>query len=246
MSAVVARPVAPRAARAAAARRSSTCSSRSSASAAFLYPFWFPAESVPNLAHSGDAPLWAGIIGALALTALALELRRGTMTGMTVAVLGVLAATGGLLRLVSLPLGGNGIFFVVILVGVAFGPRFGLLLGMCAMAVSAVITGGIGPWLPFQMLGTGAMGATAGWLGRATVHLRPRDRGGRRRRVRVVLGLPLRGDAEPVVLAVPARRRRALVDPGIEHRRRRCTTTGRSTSRRPTPGTRRPRSPTPC
>ena len=28
--------------------------------AAFLYPFWFPAESVPNLAHSGDAPLWAG------------------------------------------------------------------------------------------------------------------------------------------------------------------------------------------
>jgi energy-coupling factor transport system substrate-specific component len=142
--------------------------------AAFLYPFWFPAESVPNLAHSGDAPLWAGVIGALALTALALELRRGTMTGMTVAVLGVLAATGGLLRLVSLPLGGNGIFFVVILVGVAFGPRFGLLLGMCAMAVSAVITGGIGPWLPFQMLGTGAMGATAGWLGRATTHLRPR------------------------------------------------------------------------
>jgi energy-coupling factor transport system substrate-specific component len=142
--------------------------------AAFLYPFWFPAASVPNLAHSGDAPLWAGIIGALALTALALELRRGTMTGMTVAVLGVLAATGGLLRLVSLPLGGNGIFFVVILVGVAFGPRFGLLLGMSAMAVSAVITGGIGPWLPFQMLGTGAMGASAGALGLATVRLRPR------------------------------------------------------------------------
>ena len=95
----------------------------------------------------------------------------------------------------------------MILVGVAFGPRFGLLLGMCAMAVSAVITGGIGPWLPFQMLGTGAMGATAGWLGRATVHLRPRDRGGGRGRVRVVLGLPLRGDPQPVVLAVPARRR---------------------------------------
>jgi energy-coupling factor transport system substrate-specific component len=142
--------------------------------AAFLYPFWFPAESVPNLAHSGDAPLWAGAIGALALTALALELRRGTMSGATVAVLGVLAATGGLLRLVSLPLGGNGIFFVVILVGVAFGPRFGLLLGMCAMAVSAVITGGIGPWLPFQMLGAGAMGASAGGLGRVTVRLRPR------------------------------------------------------------------------
>ena len=48
------------------------------------------------------------------------------------------------------------------LAGAAFGPRFGLLLGICAMAVSAVITGGIGPWLPFQMLGLGAMGAGAG------------------------------------------------------------------------------------
>jgi energy-coupling factor transport system substrate-specific component len=142
--------------------------------AAFLYPFWFPAESLPNTAHSGDAPLVAGVVGALALTALALELRRGTMTGMTVAVLGVLAATAGLLRLVALPLGGNGIYFVVILVGVAFGPRFGLLLGMSAMAVSAVITGGIGPWLPFQMLALGAMGATAGLLGHVTVRTPPR------------------------------------------------------------------------
>ena len=93
------------------------------------------------------------------VAAVALEVRQGTMTGTTVALLGVLSAIAGLLRLLGLPGGGNGIYFLVILAGVAFGPRFGLLLGLLAMAVSAVVTGGIGPWLPFQMLGLGWMGA---------------------------------------------------------------------------------------
>ena len=68
----------------------------------------------------------------------------------------------GLLRLIDLPGGGSGIFFLVVLAGAAFGPRFGLLLGLCAMAVSAIVTGGIGPWLPFQMLALGWMGGGAG------------------------------------------------------------------------------------
>jgi energy-coupling factor transport system substrate-specific component len=84
------------------------------------------------------------------------------MNGATVAILGVLSAASGLLRLVDLPGNNAGIFFIVVLAGAAFGPRFGLLLGICGMAVSAVVTGGIGPWLPFQMLALGAMGAGAG------------------------------------------------------------------------------------
>jgi len=141
--------------------------------AAFLYPFWLPHTALPNDAHSGDAPLVAALVGALVLVALGLEVRRGTMNGATVALLGVLAASAGLLRLLALPGGGNGIFFLVVLAGAAFGPRFGLLLGLCAMAVSALITGGIGPWLPFQMLGLGWMGASAGFVGQVTRHLRP-------------------------------------------------------------------------
>ena len=58
--------------------------------------------------------------------------------------------------------------------GAAFGPRFGLLLGLCSMAVSALITGGLGPWLPFQMLALGWMGGAAGVLGLVTARLRPR------------------------------------------------------------------------
>ena len=140
---------------------------------AFLYPFWLPRDAIPSNAHAGDAPLVAAAIGVLVVVAVTLELRRGTMNGATVAVLGVLSATAGLLRLVDLPGGGSGIFFLVVLAGAAFGPRFGMLLGLCAMATSAVVTGGIGPWLPFQMLTLGWMGGTAGLAGRATRHLPP-------------------------------------------------------------------------
>ncbi|MGZ4690416.1 MAG: ECF transporter S component [Acidimicrobiia bacterium] len=141
---------------------------------AFLYPFWLPSTSLPNTAHAGDAPLVAAIVGLLVVGAIALEVRRGTMNGATVALLGVLAAVAGLLRLLGLPGGGNGIFFLIVLAGAAFGARFGMLLGLCAMAVSAVITGGIGPWLPFQMLALAWMGGLAGLLGNLTARLHPK------------------------------------------------------------------------
>lgn len=140
---------------------------------AFLYPFWLPGDALPDQAHSGDAPLVAALVGALVVGAVTLEVRRGTMNGSTVALLGVLSAAGGLLRLLDLPGGGSGIFFLIVLAGAAFGPRFGLLLGLCSMAISAVITGGIGPWLPFQMLALGWMGAGAGLVGRVTRQLQP-------------------------------------------------------------------------
>jgi energy-coupling factor transport system substrate-specific component len=139
--------------------------------AAFLYPFWLPSSALADQAHSGDAPLVAALVGAMVVGAVVLEVRRGTMNGATVALLGVLSASAGLLRLVDLPGGGSGIFFLVVLAGAAFGPRFGLLLGICAMTVSAVVTGGIGPWLPFQMLALGWMGGGAGMLGRLTARM---------------------------------------------------------------------------
>jgi energy-coupling factor transport system substrate-specific component len=134
--------------------------------AAFGWPFLLPADAAPATAHSADAPLVAAAVAGLVVTAIALEVRQGRMNGATVALLGVLAATGGLLRLLALPGGGSGIFFLIVIAGAAFGARFGLLLGILAMATSSVITGGIGPWLPFQMLALGFMGAGAGALRR--------------------------------------------------------------------------------
>jgi len=139
---------------------------------AFLYPFWLPSgRGLSNNDHAGDAPMIAALVGLLAVAIVMLELRRGTMTGTTVAVLGVLSASAGMLKLLDLPGGGSGIFFLVILAGAAFGPRFGFLLGFTSFVVGAVVTGGIGPWLPFQMLALGWLGAGAGLVGLATRRL---------------------------------------------------------------------------
>jgi energy-coupling factor transport system substrate-specific component len=141
--------------------------------AAFVYPFWLPADGGTTTAHSTDAPLVAAVIGLLVVATLALEVRRGTMNGATVALLAVLATLTGMLRLLDLPGGGSGLFFLAILAGVAFGARFGALLGLAAMATSALLTGGVGPWLPFQMLGLAWMAGGAGLLGRVTRRLPP-------------------------------------------------------------------------
>src|SRR5690606_26029975 len=50
--------------------------------------------------------------------------------------------------------------------GYAYGAEFGFLMGALTLFVSAIITGGLGPWLPYQMLGAGWVGMTAGWLPR--------------------------------------------------------------------------------
>ncbi len=142
--------------------------------AAFLYPFWLPSEALPSSAHSTDAPLVSAAIGLVVVAGILLEARRGTMNGATIAFLGILSSVAGLLRLVDLPGGGSGMFFFVILASAAYGPRFGLLLGMVSMATSASLTGGIGPWLPYQMLAQGLMGVSTGALGLLTRKLPPR------------------------------------------------------------------------
>ena len=102
------------------------------------------------------------------------------MHGATVAVLGVLSAFAGLASPARPPRATTpACSSSSCSGGAAFGARFGLLLGMCTMAVSAFITGGIGPWLPFQMLALGWMGAGAGLLSRRD----PRPRRARRGRV---------------------------------------------------------------
>jgi energy-coupling factor transport system substrate-specific component len=56
------------------------------------------------------------------------------------------------------------IWFVIILGGRALGPGFGFSLGALSLAASALITGGVGPWLPFQMIAAAWVGLGAGLL----------------------------------------------------------------------------------
>ena len=58
------------------------------------------------------------------------------------------------------------VFFLLILAGRVFGPAFGFVLGCTSLFASALMTGGVGPWLPFQMLVSAWIGMGAGFLPR--------------------------------------------------------------------------------
>jgi len=139
---------------------------------AFLYPFFMPTVSPAplDMAHSQDAPLMTVTLVGLALIALLIELQGQSISAKTVALLGVLIAITSVLRFIEtampMPGGFSPIFAPIILAGYVFGARFGFLMGAFTLLVSGLVTGGVGPWLPYQMFTAGWAGLTAGWLAR--------------------------------------------------------------------------------
>jgi energy-coupling factor transport system substrate-specific component len=136
--------------------------------AAFLWPFVLPAAIGGEQAHDLDAPwilvaLLAGI-GSL----LFVELGRGGMGPKSVALIGVLGAAMVALRLPGFLAGFSAMFIVVLVAGNAFGPTFGFVLGSVGMFASGLFVGGLGPWLPFQMVAVGWVGMGAGLTPRNT------------------------------------------------------------------------------
>jgi energy-coupling factor transport system substrate-specific component len=150
---------------------------------AFLYPFWLPVVQAGEaaqmgMAHANDAPLMTTLLVGLTFIALLLEIQGQQLSAKFVALLGVLVAINSILRFIETMLPGPGgftpIFFLIVLSGYVFGARFGFLMGAMTLLVSALITGGMGPWLPYQMFTAGWMGLSAGWLGRAgLLRMRP-------------------------------------------------------------------------
>lgn len=136
--------------------------------AAFLYPFFLagPGPVDEAASHSADAPLIFAALGPALLVLLVAELGAGRLNARTVAVLGVLTALNAVLRLPAGPGDAPTFFFLVILAGYVYGGRFGFLLGALSLFVSALLTGGVGPWMPFQMFVMGWMGLASGGLGR--------------------------------------------------------------------------------
>jgi energy-coupling factor transport system substrate-specific component len=123
--------------------------------------------SAEQLSHAGDAPwLFVALLPLLLAVVLA-ELSEGALDAKAVAMLGVLGAVGAVMRL---PNGGitgfEPLFFLMIPAGRVFGRGFGFVLGALTMFASALITGGVGPWLAFQMFGAAWVGFFAGCLPR--------------------------------------------------------------------------------
>ncbi|MEC4573668.1 ECF transporter S component [Streptomyces virginiae] len=131
--------------------------------AAFGWPLLADRQS--GLAHSQDAPwLFAALLPLLVAVVVATIADTG-MDAKAVAMLGVLAAVGAALR----PLGAGTaglepMFFLMVLSGRVLGPGFGFVLGSVTMFASALLTGGVGPWMPFQMLAMGWFSLGAGLL----------------------------------------------------------------------------------
>jgi energy-coupling factor transport system substrate-specific component len=131
---------------------------------AFLWPF-LVAPGALGAAYT--PPLVFGLLLLLVLAVVFAEIADGGIDAKALALLGVLAAVGAALR----PLGAGTagietVFFVLILAARVFGAGFGFALGGITLFASALITGGVGPWLPYQMFGAAFVGLLAGLLPR--------------------------------------------------------------------------------
>jgi len=131
---------------------------------AFTWPLFVDPVGEENLAHSGDAPWIFLALLPLLFAVVVAELSEGSLDAKAVALLGVLAACGAALRLPGGVTGFEPMFFVFIPAGRVFGRGFGFVLGALTMFASALLTGGVGPWLPFQMFGAAWVGFLAGCL----------------------------------------------------------------------------------
>jgi energy-coupling factor transport system substrate-specific component len=128
----------------------------------FLWPF------VVAPGHFGSTytpPLMFGLLLALVLAVVFAELADGGIDSKAIAMLGVLSAINAGLR----PLGAGTagietVFFMLVFAGRVYGPGFGFALGCTSLFASAIITGGVGPWMPYQMFGCAWVGLFAGLL----------------------------------------------------------------------------------
>ena len=138
--------------------------------ALFLWPFtgWGEPGTVAAAAVS------AGCV--LALLTVETLSRRVDTRGL--AVLAAIAAIDSALRLALV----NGIggftpmFFLVLCAGYTMGAEFGFLCGATTLLVSALVTAGVGPWLPYEMIAAGWVGAAAGLVGAPRRGRSPRGR----------------------------------------------------------------------
>ncbi|UOQ87989.1 ECF transporter S component [Agromyces endophyticus] len=134
------------------------------AAAAFAWPLIAPA--LPSDAQAA-APWAALALAPLIAIVAVLAVDGGFRSAKTLALLGTLTAVAAAVRVVGTGVGGvEAVFVILILAGRVFGARFGFLLGVLAIALSSTMTGGFGPWTPFQMFACAWVGAGAGMLPR--------------------------------------------------------------------------------
>ncbi|HKW60350.1 MAG TPA: ECF transporter S component [Candidatus Dormibacteraeota bacterium] len=127
--------------------------------ALFAWPFLV--SGLPD-----NTPAWAlmlACVGALFVV----EAGTRQLDSRAIALLAAIAAIDAALRLaVIVGIGGfSPIFFLVLCAGYVFGPSFGFMAGALSIIVSALLGGGVGPWVPYQVFAVGWVGVAAGMVG---------------------------------------------------------------------------------
>ncbi len=127
--------------------------------ALFVWPFILSGLPDPLVAISLALGCLAAL-GAVEATTRRLDTRR-------FALLAAIAGIDAVLRLVLATgiAGFSPIFFLILVAGYVYGPQFGFICGATSLLVSAVATGGVGPWLPYEMFGCAWTGVAAGIAG---------------------------------------------------------------------------------
>jgi energy-coupling factor transport system substrate-specific component len=134
---------------------------------AFAWPFFASRDS--TVGTSAVAPVIFGALLLLVLGVVLADLSEGGLDAKALALLGVLSALGAAMRPFGAGTAGvETIFFLLVISGRALGPGFGFTLGCTTLFASALITGGVGPWMPYQMFACAWIGLGAGLLPRAT------------------------------------------------------------------------------
>jgi energy-coupling factor transport system substrate-specific component len=142
----------------------------------FCWPL-FVKVPVASGGHLSDAPLLFVLILPFLVAIVLASFAEGGMDSKALAMLGVLSAVNAALRPLGAGISGiELVFFLLVLAGRAFGPGFGFVLGCTSLFASGLLTAGVGPWLPFQMLAAAWIGLGAGLLpqrvtGRAEIAL---------------------------------------------------------------------------
>lgn len=136
--------------------------------ATLAYPFLMPALGFSAPGQAADGALVTALLLALCVLGMLVEAQGSALGARGIALLGALVALNSALRFVENALPGPGefspVFALILLSGYVFGARFGFLAGALTLLVSAILTAGLGPWLPYQMFVSGWVGMTAGWL----------------------------------------------------------------------------------
>ena len=140
-----------------------------------LAPLLFHQVSGPVFSQS-SFPIMVSLIIILCLVIVFIEIQSSLLDSKMIAFLGILIAINAGLRFLENAIPGPGaispVFFLIILVGYFFGSRIGFLMGALTMLVSGLITGGVGPWLPGQMISAGWVGQFSAWLNPAIKKLK--------------------------------------------------------------------------